>query len=215
MKIGFIGSGNVGQTLGRSLVKAGHEVKLGARNPGKLNEWLESFSQDEKASVGSFQEAAAFGEIVINATPGSASLEALHAVGPQVLKGKILIDLALPLDFSNGELSLSVVNTDSLGEQIQRAFPETKVVKTLNTVTSTIMVDPLSLADGQHDLFISGNDEDAKNQVIGYLKEWFGWKSIIDLGAISSARGTEMLLALSSRIYGAVGHPNFSFKIVR
>lgn len=215
MKIALIGSGNVGQTLGRSLVQMGHDVKLGARTPEELSEWLESFEQNEKASVGSFQEAAEHGEIIFNATPGTVSLEALHGVSHQALKGKILIDVALPLDFSNGELSLSIANTDSLGEQIQRAFPDTKVVKTLNTVTSALMVNPDSLASGQHDLFISGNDEDAKNKVIGLLKEWFGWKSIIDLGDISSARGTEMLLALSSRVFGAVGHSNFNFKIVR
>lgn len=215
MKIGFIGSGNVGKTLGSSLAKLGHEVKLGARNPEKLSEWLESFNKDEKASVGSFQEAAEHGEVIFNATPGSVSLEALQAISQQALKGKILIDVALPLEFSNGELSLSVANIDSLGEQIQRAFPDAKVVKTLNTVTSALMVNPYSLADGEHDLFISGNDEDAKKEVIGLLKEWFGWKSIINLGDISSARGTEMLLALSSRVYGAVGNPNFNFKIVR
>jgi 8-hydroxy-5-deazaflavin:NADPH oxidoreductase len=215
MKIGFIGSGNVGQTMGRALIKRGHDVKLGARSPSKLKAWLESFEPDEKASVGSFQEAAMHGDIVINATPGTASLEALKAAGYQAFNGKILIDLALPLDFSNGELRMSVANTDSLGEQIQHAFPDAKVVKTLNTVTSALMVYPLSLADGQHDLFISGNDADAKREVIGHLKEWFGWQSVIDLGDISSARGTEILLLLSSRVYGAVGHPNFNFKIVR
>jgi predicted dinucleotide-binding enzyme len=214
MKIGFIGSGNVGQTLGFSLVKLGHDVKLGTRSPEKLNAWLEQFGQDEQASVGSFQEAAAHGEMIFNATPGSASLEALHAAGHQALRGKILIDIALPLQFANGELSLSVANTDSLGEQIQRAFPDVKVVKTMNTVTSALMVNPRSLADGQHDLFISGNDADAKSEVSGYLKEWFGWESIVDLGDISSARGTEMLLALSSRVYTAMGHSNFNFKIV-
>ncbi|MCQ6560686.1 NADPH-dependent F420 reductase [Paenibacillus mendelii] len=215
MKIGFIGSGNVAQTLGRSLVKLGHEVKLGARSPEKLNEWLGQFGQNEHASVGSLQEAASYGEIVFNATPGTASLEALHAAGHEALQGKILIDAALPLDFSNGELSLAVANTDSLGEQIQRAFPAIKVVKTLNTVSSALMVDPHRLADGKHDLFISGNDADAKNKVTGYLKEWFGWESVLDLGDITSARGTEMLLALSSRVFVNVGHMNFNFKIVR
>ncbi|GGD64183.1 NADPH-dependent F420 reductase [Paenibacillus nasutitermitis] len=214
MKIGFIGSGNVGQTLGLALIKRGHDVMLGARTPSKLVSWLETFGQNELASVGSIQEAAAHGEIVINATPGTVSLEALREAGSQSLAGKILIDLALPLDFSNGELRLSVANSDSLGEQIQRAFPDTKVMKTLNTVTSALMVNPLSLADGQHDLFISGNDADAKKEVIGYLKEWLGWQSIIDLGDISSARGTEHLLLLSSRVYGAFGHPDFNFRIV-
>lgn len=215
MKIGFIGSGNVGQTLGRALVRLGHDVKLGARTPSRLNEWLQSFEPGEKASAGSYQEAAVHGDIVFNATPGTVSVEALHTVGHQALDGKILIDLALPLDFSNGDLRLSVANTDSLGEQIQRAFPNTKVVKTLNTVTSALMVNPRQLAEGRHDLFISGNDIEAKREVTGYLKDWFGWQNVIDLGDISSAKGTEALLLLSSRIYGAVGHMNFNIKIVR
>ncbi|QYR22713.1 NAD(P)-binding domain-containing protein [Paenibacillus sp. sptzw28] len=214
MKIGFIGSGNAAQMLGRSLAKAGHDVKLGARNPDKLNAWLEQQQQDEKVSVGTVQEAAVHGDIVFNATPGTASLEALSEVGSRALQGKVLVDIALPLDFSNGELTLAVANTDSLGEQIQRAFPDTKVVKTLNTVSSAIMVNPQSVADGQHDLFVSGNDADAKRIVTALLKESFGWESVIDLGDISSARGTEMLLALSSRIYQGRGHMNFNVKIV-
>jgi predicted dinucleotide-binding enzyme len=214
MKIGFIGSGNAAQTLGRSLAKAGHDVKLGARTPEKLNAWLDQLHQDERVSVGTVQEAAAHGDILFNATPGTASVEALSDVGSQVLQGKVLVDIALPLDFSNGELTLAVANTDSLGEQIQRAFPDTKVVKTLNTVSSAVMVNPRSVADGQHDLFISGNDADAKRIVTAVLKESFGWESVIDLGDISSARGTEMLLALSSRIYQGRGNMNFNIKIV-
>jgi len=215
MKIGFIGSGNAAKTLGRSLAKAGHDVKLGARTPEKLNAWLVQLQQqDERVSVGTVQEAAAHGDILFNATPGTASLEALSDLGAQALQGKVLVDIALPLDFSNGELTLTVANTDSLGEQIQRAFPDTKVVKTLNTVSSAIMVNPLSVANGQHDLFISGNDSDAKRIVTALLKESFGWESVIDLGDISSARGTEMLLALSSRVYQSLGHMNFNFRIV-
>ncbi|MGM0883503.1 MAG: NADPH-dependent F420 reductase [Bacillota bacterium] len=214
MKIGFIGSGNAAQTLGRSLAKAGHDVKLGARTPDKLNTWLEQLQPDEKGSVGTIQEAAAHGDIIFNATPGNASLGALSDIGSQLLQGKVLIDIALPLDFSNGELTLAVANTDSLGEQIQRTFPDAKVVKTLNTVSSALMVNPRSVAGGQHDLFISGNDADAKRIVTTLLMESLGWESIIDLGDISSARGTEMLLALSSRIYMALGHMNFNFKIV-
>ncbi|MDQ0116824.1 NADPH-dependent F420 reductase [Paenibacillus harenae] len=214
MKIGFIGSGNAAQTLGRSLAKAGHDVKLGARTPEKLNAWLDQLHQDERVRVGTVQEAAAHGDILFNATPGTSSVEALSDVGSQVLQGKVLIDIALPLDFSNGELTLAVANTDSLGEQIQRAFPDTKVVKTLNTVSSAIMVNPQSVADGQHDLFISGNDANAKRIVTAILKESFGWESVIDLGDISSARGTEMLLAISSRIYQSRGNMNFNIKIV-
>ncbi|MFK7694903.1 NADPH-dependent F420 reductase [Paenibacillus sp. HJGM_3] len=214
MRIGIIGSGNAAQTLGSALVRRGHEVKLGTRSPGKLTHWLEQQNSDD-ASVGSFRDAAAFGQLVINATAGDGSLEALRAAGSEHLNGKIVLDISLPLDFSTGILTLSVANTDSLGEQIQREFPRAKVVKTLNTVTSAIMVNPLGLADGEHHLFLSGNDAAAKREVQGYLADWFGWKLILDIGDISSARGTEMLLALSSRIYGALGHMNFSFRVVQ
>ncbi|NOU97297.1 NADP oxidoreductase [Paenibacillus sp. LMG 31456] len=214
MKIGIIGSGNAGQTLGSALVKQGHEVKLGTRSPRKLDEWLRQVN-DDRATVGSFEEAAAHGNVVFNAVSGAGALDALQAAGSHNLRGKILIDISLPLDFSNGTLTLFVANTDSLGEQIQRGFPDVKVVKTLNTVSSALMVNPRSLAEGQHDLFISGNDAYARNEVIGYLKDWFGWEHIIDLGDISSARGTEMLLALLSRIHMNVGHSRFNFKVVR
>ncbi|RUS46060.1 NADPH-dependent F420 reductase [Cohnella sp. AR92] len=214
MKIGFIGSGNVGQTLGRVLIEKGHEVKLGAREPAKLTNWKQSLGNSELASVGTYREAAEHGELVINATPGVVSLEVLQSVGREALAGKILIDVALPLAFENGELRLSSPPNGSLGEQIQHAFPETKVVKTLNTVTSALMVNPLHLAEGQHDMFIGGNDADAKNEVAAYLRQWFGWRNIVDLGDISSARATEGLLLLSSRIYGAFGHSNFNLKVV-
>lgn len=215
MKIGFIGSGNVGQTLGRALVMQGHDVKLGARNPAKLASWLEAFDPSERASVGTFREAAEHGEIVFNATPGSVSLEALQTVGQEALSGKILIDVALPLEFANGELGMSTASNDSLGEQIQRAFPATMVVKTLNTVTSALMIDPSSVAEGQHDMFIGGNDADAKREVAAFLRQWFGWKNVVDLGDISSARATEGMLQLTSRLYGSIGHTNFNLKVVR
>ncbi|WP_201004780.1 NADPH-dependent F420 reductase [Paenibacillus glycanilyticus] len=215
MKIGFIGSGNVGQTLGHVLVELGHDVKLGARQPAKLTNWKQSLENSGLASVGTYQEAAEHGELVINATPGVASLEVLQSIGQKSLAGKILIDVALPLEFTNGELRLSIAPNDSLGEQIQQAFPETQVVKTLNTVTSALMINPLNLAEGQHDMFIGGNDTEAKNKVSEYLRQWFGWKNIIDLGDISSARATEGLLLLTSRIYGALGHSNFNLKVIR
>lgn len=214
MKIGIIGSGNAGQTLGSTLIKRGHSVKLGTRSPLKLEEWLTQANHGN-ASVGSFADAAEFGEIVINATSGAGSLDALNQAGSHHLQGKILIDISLPLDFSGGSLSLFVANTDSLGEQIQRAFPDVKVVKTLNTVASALMVNPGSLADAQHDLFVSGNDADARIEVMGYLKDWFGWKSIIDLGDITSARSTEMLFALLVRVHTTLGHSNFNFKVIR
>lgn len=213
MKVGILGSGMVGQTFGAKLVALGHEVMVGTRNPEKLNEWLGTVPQ---AKVGSFAETAAFGEIIFNCTSGAGSLEALELAGAQNLNGKILIDIANPLDFAQGmPPSLFTPSTDSLGERIQRAFPEVKVVKTLNTMNCYLMVDPGQLANGDHEIFVSGNDAEAKAQVTEILKTWFGWKQIIDLGDISTARGTEMLLPIWLRLWGALGTPMFNFKIVR
>lgn len=214
MQIGVLGSGMVGQTIAAKLAALGHDVMVGTRSPGKLAEWRDSIGQ--KARVGSFAETAAHGELVINATAGGGSLEALRLAGAENLNGKILIDVANPLDFAGGmPPSLSVSNTDSLGEQIQRAFPGAKVVKTLNTMNAYLMVDPRQVADGDHDIFVSGNDADAKAQVATMLKDWFGWRNVIDLGDITTSRGTEMLLPIWLRLWGALGTPMFNFKIVR
>ncbi len=143
-------------------------------------------------------------------------LEALKLAGERNLTDKILIDIANPLDFSRGfPPSLSVCNTDSLGEQIQRAFPGAKVVKTLNTTNALVMVDPAKVAGGDHDLFVSGNDAAAKARVTELLERWFGWNSVIDLGDITTARGPEMLLAIWVRLYGTLGTGMFNFKIAR
>jgi hypothetical protein len=169
-----------------------------------------------RASQGTFADAASFGEIVFNCTHGGASLEALNLAGVNNLKNKILIDIANALDFSKGmPPSLVVCNTDSLGEQIQRAFPDTKVIKTLNTMNCNLMVNPGLVANGDHDIFISGNDVEAKATVTKILRDWFGWKSIVDLGDITNARATEMLLPIWVRLYGKFQSPNFNFKIVR
>jgi len=224
MKIGIIGSGVVGQTIGAKLVERGEDVVLGTRSPGKLSDkrgfgqslddWLEATGG--KARVGTFADAAAHGEIVINATSGTVSLEALRLAGEQNLRGKILIDVSNPLDFSKGmPPTLTVCNTDSVGEQIQRAFPEAKVVKTLNTTNVNVMVDPGQVAGGDHDLFVSGNDAGAKTRVAELLRQWFGWRTVIDLGDITTARGVEMLLPVWLRLLGALGGPMFNFKIVR
>ncbi|HLO03459.1 MAG TPA: NAD(P)-binding domain-containing protein [Symbiobacteriaceae bacterium] len=213
MQVGILGSGMVGQTFGAKLVALGHEVMVGTRNPAKLSEWLGTVPQ---AKVGSFAETAAFGEIIFNCTSGTGSLEALELAGAQNLNGKILIDIANPLDFSQGmPPSLFTPSTDSLGERTQKAFPAVKVVKTLNTMNCYLMVDPGQLADGDHEVFVSGNDAEAKAQVTEILKTWFGWKRVIDLGDISTARGTEMLLPIWLRLWGALGTPMFNFKIVR
>ena len=224
MKIGIIGSGVVGQTLGGKLAERGEDVVLGTRSPtslgdkrgmGKsLEDWLKTTGS--KARIASFPDAAAHGEIVINATSGTVSLEALKLAGEQNLNGKLLMDISNPLDFSKGfPPPLTVSNTDSIAEQIQRAFPDAKVVKTLNTLTAPLMVDPAKVAGGDHDVFVSGNDAAAKARVTDLLKHWFGWRNVIDLGDITSARGAEMVLPIWLRLMGALGTPMFNFKIAR
>jgi predicted dinucleotide-binding enzyme len=213
MKIGILGSGMVGQTIGAKLVELGHDVVVGTRSPEKLREWS---AQHAGARIGSLAEAAAHGEIVFNATNGGGSLDALRQAGAANLDGKILVDIANPLDFSRGmPPTLFISNTDSLGEQIQQAFPGVKVVKSLNTLNAYLMVNPGLVAGGDHTIFVSGNDADAKAEVIRRFGEWFGWRDIIDLGDITTARGTEALLPVWIRLMMAFGHANFQFKIVR
>jgi 8-hydroxy-5-deazaflavin:NADPH oxidoreductase len=213
MKIGILGTGVVGQTIGAKLISLGHDVKMGARAVGneKAEKWVKE--NGARATHGTFADAAAFGEIVFNCTSGMASLDALRQAGARNLDGKILIDVANPLDFSKGmPPTLSVCNTDSLGEQIQRAFPGARVVKTLNTMNTNVMVDP-GLVPGESDVFVSGNDAAAKAQVIEILESWFGWRSVIDLGDITTARGTEMLLPIWLRLWGTFKTPNINFHI--
>jgi len=179
----------------------------------KAAQWVAA--NGPRASHGTFANAAAFGEILFNCTAGVASLQALQMAGEANHRGKILIDVANPLDFSHGmPPSLAVCNTDSLGEQIQRAFPETRVVKTLNTVNCNVMVNP-ALVAGAHDMFLCGNDPEAKVVVTRILKEWFGWESVLDLGDISAARALEMVLPLWIRLWGTLQTPMFGFKIAR
>lgn len=214
MKVGVLGSGMVGQAIAAKLAELGHEVMVGTRSPEKLQEWLAGVGGNVR--IGSMAETAAHGEIVFNATSGAGSLEALQLAGAENLNGKVLIDIANPLDFSNGmPPSLFISNTDSLGEQIQKAFPDVKVVKTLNTMNAYLMVDPRQLADGDHHIFVSGNDAEAKAKVTEILMNWFGWRNVIDLGDITTARGTEQLLPIWIRLWGALGTPMFNFKIVR
>jgi predicted dinucleotide-binding enzyme len=224
MRIGIMGAGIVGQTLGARLVQLGHDVVVGTRRPteledvrrggGSLRGWLEKVGDGGR--VAGFPETASHGEVVVNATAGVGSLEALEAAGPDNLAGKILIDIANPLDFSEGfPPSLTVCNTDSLAEQIQRAHPEARVVKTLNTMTAALMVNPGAVGDGDHTVFISGDDPGARARVGEWLEEWFGWRDVIDLGGLSSSRGTEMWLALWVRVMSALDTPMFNLKIVR
>ncbi|HEV7595148.1 MAG TPA: NAD(P)-binding domain-containing protein [Gemmatimonadaceae bacterium] len=215
MRIGILGTGVVGKTLGTKLAKLGNDVKMGSRAGGgdKATGWVKSTGG--KSSEGTFAEAAAHGEIVFNCTAGTASLEALNAAGARNLEGKTLVDVSNPLDFSKGmPPTFTVCNTDSLGEQIQRAFPTAHVVKSLNTVTAAVMADP-SIIPGVHDMFVSGNDAKAKAQVINLLKTELGWKEVIDLGDIKGARAQEMHLALWARLYMKFQTPNVNVHVAR
>jgi predicted dinucleotide-binding enzyme len=213
MKFGVFGTGMVGLAISSRLTELGHEVMIGTRDPSKSADKLKSLPA--AIQIGTFAEAAAFGAVLFNATHGTASLEVLGLAGEVNLNGKPLVDISNPLDFSRGmPPTLWVTNTDSLGEQIQRAFPTAKVVKTLNTVTAPLMVNPQLIAGGDHHLFICGNDAGAKETVLEILKS-FGWLNIIDLGDITNARATEAILPLWVRLYGSLGTGMFNFKVVR
>lgn len=226
MNIGVLGTGMVGRVIAAKMVDLGHAVMIGTRDVAALQTRTEPdgmgnppfavwHRDNQRVNLGTFAEAAAHGEMLFNCTNGMASLDALQRAGETSLNGKVLVDIANPLDFSQGmPPSLFVSNTDSLAEQIQRSFPQVKVVKTLNTLNAYLMVDPRQLAGGDHTVFVSGNDAAAKAQVTQLLRE-FGWQDIIDLGDITTARGTEMLLPIWIRLMGTLQTPTFNFKIVR
>ena len=230
MKIGIIGTGSVGQTFAPRLVSLGHQVMIGTRN---VSEKLSSQAKDgygnppfaewhksnQQVKLGTFSEAAAFGEIIINVTKGENSIDALNLAEAKNLNGKVLIDISNPLDSKKGyppPLIPELSNTFSLGENIQQTFPGAKVVKTLNTMWAGIMVNPGMIQNGDHTNFICGNDKEAKQKVKSLLKE-LGWKddSILDLGDITSARGVESILPVWLRIWGATQNGAFNFKIVK
>ena len=227
MQIGIFGTGIVGQTLAAALASQGHGVMIGTRDPAAtlgreagnalapspFREWL---GANPTVRLGTFAEAARFGEALINATSGGGALPALEAAGADALGDRIMLDVANPLDFSHGmPPTLTVCNDDSLGEQLQRAFPRLRVVKTLNTTNVQVMVNPAAVAGGDHTMFVCGNDAQAKAAVTQWLGEWFGWHDVVDLGDITTARGTEMLLPVWLRLWGALGTPMFNFKIAR
>jgi predicted dinucleotide-binding enzyme len=204
----------VGHSIAGKLVELGHEVVMGARQKSNEKAVAWAAAAGENAGEGDFSDAGAFGEVVFNCTAGSASLEALSAARRANLEGKLLIDVSMPLDFSQGTSpSLFVSNTDSLGERIQRAHPEARVVKSLNTVNHEVMVNP-GLVPGDHVNFVCGDDEGAKREAAELLGE-FGWPAdrIVDLGGISAARGTEMYLAMWLRIWEALGTTRFNITL--
>ena len=214
MEIGVLGTGVVGQTIGSKLTQIGHHVMMGSRDPAnpKAIAWARQ-ENSPRALYGSFANAASFGEILFNCTLGAASLEALAQAGAENMKGKILIDMSNPIDYSTDPVTLTVCNTDSLGEQIQRAFPDTKVIKSLNNMNCNVMIDPAKLME-RSDAFVSGNDMEAKVKVITILREWFGWKSVIDLGDIVTSRGVEMIIPFWLSVRRTVPGKRFNIKIV-
>jgi len=226
MNVAVLGSGIVGRTLAQKIASLGHHATIGTRDVGALMArhekgpmgqapFAEWHAQHDAVVVAKFAEAAASSEFVFNATNGAGTLEALHLAGAENLNGKLLIDVSNPLDFSKGfPPTLLLVNTDSLGEQIQRSFPDVRVVKSLNTVSANVMVAPGDLADGDHHIFVGGNDAVAKEEVSGLLREWFGWRNIIDLGDITTARGTEMYLALWIRLASSIGFRPLNIRVV-
>lgn len=216
MKIGVLGTGSVGATIGSKLIELGHEVKMGSRtaNNEKAAEWVAKSGAN--ASAGTFADAAAFGEMIINCSKGTATLEILASAGAENLAGKVLVDIANPLGAPDmGLPTLTICNDTSLAEQIQAAYPTAKVVKTLNTMWCGLMINPRLLPD-THQVYMSGNDAGAKEHVKTLLHS-FGWmdEEILDLGDITTARGTEMVLPLWLRVYGATKTGAFNFKIIR
>ena len=212
MKVAVLGTGAVGQAMNSRLSELGHDVRVGTRD---VQGTKDRGGPDAALPLATFAEAAAHGELIINATSGNVSLAVLNLAGADNLAGKVLIDISNPLDFSAGfPPTLSVKDTDSVGEQIQAAFPDARVVKSLNTMTAEIMVHPADLGDGVHAVFVSGNDAAAK-QIVTELLQEFGHVQIIDLGDISTARGPEMYLPLWLRLMGALGTPMFNVKIVK
>lgn len=230
MKIAIIGTGAVGTTIASKLVELKYDVMMGTRNVSDklastaqdnygnppFKEWLKTNS---KVKLGSFADAAAYGDLVINATNGSNSVTALILAGARNLAGKVLIDIANPLDFSHGmppSLMPGLNNTNSLGEEIQKTFPDAMVVKTLNTMWCGLMINPNLVGKGDHINFISGNNAEAKIKVKKLLNE-FGWldENILDIGDLTGARATESLLPIWLKVMGVTKNGAFNFKLVR
>jgi 8-hydroxy-5-deazaflavin:NADPH oxidoreductase len=221
MKIAILGTGNVGQTFVAKFIALGHEVMMGTRNVAdttqreKFAEWHNS---NEKVQLGTFAETVAYGEIVLNALQGAATITAINAAKASDFDGKILLDVSNPLDTSKGfppTLLEGLNNSNSLGEEIQKTLPNAKVVKTLSTMWCGLMVNPAMIGNGDHNAFIAGNDADAKTKAKEILSS-FGWiaSNILDLGDITKARGLEMYLPLWLSIFGATNNGAFNIKIV-
>jgi len=225
MNIAVLGAGTVGRAIAGRLHELGHTVVVGTRDPqatlaraapdamgiAPFATWHSDHADVARAT---YAEAAGGAELVVNAIPGTAALEVLALAGAENLSGKPLVDISNPLDFSKGfPPTLFVKDDDSLGEQVQRAYPDAKVVKTLNTLNADLMVHPQALG-ASSTVFVSGDDAAAKATVTELLTS-FGHDDVIDLGGIETARGAEMILPVWLRLMGALGTAQFNVKIVR
>ncbi len=226
MNISVLGTGSVGQALASKLVSLGHNIFMGTRNVENSLKRTEPdgwgnpapgiwIKNNPEVKLCTYKEAVQKGnDLIVFAMNGNAALECLNSVGEELLNGKTMLDISNPLDFSKGfPPSLTICNTESLAEKIQSQYPGLKVVKSLNTMSNPIMINP-SVIPGEHSVFISGNDQVAKSEVTVILNS-FGWKNdnIIDLGDISTARGTEMMLPVWVRLFGKLQTPFFNFHI--
>lgn len=214
MRVGILGSGPVGQTLGRGFAEHHHDVMLGSRTPDRpeLQKWKQTAGG--KVSLGTFADAARHGELVVICSLGTAALEVLDHARPANLRGKVLIDTTNALDLSKGmPPGLFTGPADSLGERIQKKLPQAKVVKCFNIVPNPVMTHP-TISGDRPTMMIAGNDRAAKEQVTAVLRE-FGWSGAIDLGGIEEARWLEALVPLWVRVAVQLDNSNIAFKVLQ
>lgn len=219
MNIGVLGTGAVGETIASALTEKEHNVRMGSRtaNNKKAEAWVKR--SNKHATQGDFNDAAAFGDLVFLCLNGGFALDAFRSIHSDSIENKILIDCTNPLDFAHGmppRILNGLGNDNSLGEEIQKALPHAFVVKALNTCTAKLMVDPRLINNGDHHLFVCGNDIDAKNKVKHFLVDNFGWRpeNLLDLGGIESARCTEAYVPLWVSMMQALGTPMINIKLV-
>lgn len=224
MKLAVLGTGMVGRTIAAKLATGGHDIALGTRDPDaslarqpatgtNLRNWLDT---NPNIALMRMEEAAIFGDMLIAAMAGEAAVDTFMEIGAETVGNKIIVDLTNPLDFSHGmPPSLFISNTDSLSEAIQRAVPRARVIKTLNTVNANVMVEPEVVGEGDHTMFVAGNDPDARAEIMQFLKTEFGWIDVMDLGDLTAARGMEASLHLWLKLWASIGSLSFSIKVVR
>lgn len=209
MKVGVLGSGDVGRVLAGGFASLGHDVKVGSREPSKLADWVAT--QGERASAGTFAQAAKFGDLIILATLGTGTENVIRLAGPENFAGKVVIDATNPLEFSSGAPKLFVGHTDSLGEMVQRWIPNARVVKAFNTVGNALMIHP-KLPGGPPTMFIAGNDDEAK-KIVSQVCQAFGWESL-DCGGIEASRWLEPMCLLWVAHGFRTGKWNHAFKML-